>query len=157
VRSSFASPAALALAVLALVGCGGSSEDTTASANSPYGEAAGAEERAAITAAAEDFLAAEAAARWDRACDLMSAEVRRQLEQMKKGKDCAAGLAALFKQNPAQLQAAREIEVDDARLSGSNGYVFYSTAKTDSAYLPLKLEGGSWKVATISGSTAPAP
>ncbi len=156
-RSSFASLPALALATLALAGCGGSSDGTTASANSPFGEAASAEERAAITAAAEDFLAAEAAAQWDRACALMSAGVRRQLEQMKKGKGCAASLADLFRQNPAQLQAASGIEVDDARLSGSNGYVFYSTAKTDSAYLPLELEGGRWKVATISGSTAPPP
>lgn len=156
-RSSFASLPALALAALALAGCGGSSDDTTANANSSFGEAAGAEDRAAITATAEDFLAAEAEGRWDRACTLMSAEVRHQLEQMKKGKGCPASLAALFKQNPAQLQAARGIEVDDARLSGSSGYVFYSTAKTNSAYLPLKLEGGSWKVATISGSTAPTP
>jgi hypothetical protein len=75
---------------------------------------------------------------------------------MKLGKRCGKALARLFRQNPAQLQAAAEkVEIEKARVDGTRGYVFYSTPGRPAAYLPLSREGKRWKVATISGSSAP--
>lgn len=145
------------LVALLLAGCGGSAAPTSqAEGNAGYGAPASASQRTAIAKATEDFLAAEARGRWAEACALMASPVRDQLEQMRHGRSCASTLAVLFKQNPAQLQAAAGgVVVKDTRVNGSQGYVFYSTPKSDSAYLPLALEDGGWKVATISGSSAP--
>ena len=102
------------------------------------------------------FLAAEARQSWARACDLMSSRVRAQLAAMQPGEACAAILARIFKQSPAQLQAAASgVVVDDVRVDGSRGYVFYSTPAAASTFLPMESERGRWKVGTISGSSAP--
>jgi hypothetical protein len=140
-----------------LAGCGGSAAPTSqAEGNAGYGGPASASQRAAIAKTTEDFLAAEARGRWGEACALMASSVRDQLEQMRHGRSCPSTLAVLFKQNPAQLQAsASGVAIKDARVNGAQGYVFYSTPRSDSGYLPLTLEGGAWKVATISGSSAP--
>jgi len=157
-RALTASLVSVGLLALALGGCGGRSDsDAQASGNAAFGPQASPAQKAAIEETTTDFLAAEAKGRWGQACALMAATVRTQLAVMKHGESCATTLATLFKQNPAQLQAAATgVTIKDARVNGSQGYVFYSTPKTASAYLPLQFEGRHWNVATISGSSAPS-
>lgn len=152
----------LALSGAALAGCGdddSGAEDATAS----FGAEANAEDEEAIVETTESFLTAQARGQWEDACELMTTAVRKQVEQLAasskrlKGEDCAAILAAVFKQNPAQLQASADgIEVKAVRIQNTDrGYVFYSTPQSKAAYLPLEREQGEWRVATISGSSAP--
>lgn len=149
------------LATVVVAGCGGDdSEPPEAAAG--FGVEAPAAESEAISTAARRFLSAQAAGRWAEACGLMTAAVREQVEalgassQRIRGRGCARVLGAIFRQNPAQLRAAEEIEVEAVRVQGEDGgYVFYSTPDVESAYLPLERQAGEWRVATISGSSAP--
>ncbi len=156
----------LGLAALAVAGCGdggGSQSGSTAAArHAAFGAAASPADRAAISRLTVNFLAAEANGNWKQACALLTKQVRAQVARLAtqrrglSGGGCPDILGSLFKTSPAQLQATDHgVSVQDARIEGARGYVFYSTPKAGSAYLPLEREGTSWKVATISGSSAP--
>jgi hypothetical protein len=105
------------------------------------------------------FYVARAEEKWDTACSYLAQSNIEQLEKLGaqspqfKGAGCAPVLEAFTRPLPAAVQ--REITTVDAgsfRREGDQGFlIYYGTGQTVYA-MPLRDEGGSWKVAALSGS-----
>jgi hypothetical protein len=105
------------------------------------------------------FYVARAEEKWDTACSYLSKGNIEQLEQLAaqspqfKGSGCGPILKAFTRPLPAALQ--REITAVDAgsfRRDGEQGFLIYYGAGQTVYAMPLREEGGSWKVAALSGS-----
>jgi hypothetical protein len=127
-----------------------------------YGEEAGKAELRQAAAATHSLLVAGVRGEWARACSLLSADEREKLEKGAAqsslvGKGCASALAAVTQPVPGSL--AREITRVDAaslRREGEQAFLVYVGAPEATVYaMPLRLEGGIWKPAAISGSALP--
>ncbi|MGZ5322341.1 MAG: hypothetical protein ACXWFN_12975 [Solirubrobacterales bacterium] len=168
--------AALAAAVLAialLAGCGGDDDDASDSAagaesvatgaeQSPadFGEEAESAERDAAGAAVQGFLSAWGAGDWAKACSLMAASTKQNVElfagQYVKSQDCAEQLEALSEQLPAKmLPQPGRIEVTAVRVGDAGGFVLYRDADGTKYAFPVLQEDSAWKVAALVGSKLP--
>lgn len=106
------------------------------------------------------FYVARAAEEWEAACSYLAKENIDQLEKLanqspqSKGAGCATVLKAFTRPLPAAVE--REITTVDAgslRHEGEQGFLIYYGAGHVKYAMPLKDEGGSWKVAALSGTT----
>jgi hypothetical protein len=106
------------------------------------------------------FYVARTEGQWDTACSYLAKSNVEQLEQLaaqspqSKGADCAALLKAFTRPLPAALE--REITTVDAgslRREGDQGFLIYYGARHQTYAMPLKEEGGSWKVTALSATT----
>lgn len=106
------------------------------------------------------FYVSRAAQEWDKACSYLAKSNIKQLEQLanqsakSQGADCATVLEAFTRPLPADVE--REITTVDAgslRREGEQGFLIYFGAGQVKYAMPLKSEGGSWKVAALSGTT----
>lgn len=106
------------------------------------------------------FYVSRAAGEWEKACSYLSESNKEQLEQLanqspqSKGADCATVLKAFTRPLPASVE--REITTVDAgslRREGEQGFLIYFGAGHVKYAMPLRDEGGSWKVAALSGTT----
>jgi hypothetical protein len=106
------------------------------------------------------FYVSRAAGEWDKACSYLAKSNIEQLEQLaaqspqSKGADCATVLKAFTRPLPAAVE--REITAVDAgslRHEGEQGFLIYYGAGHVKYAMPLRDEGGSWKVAALSGTT----
>lgn len=106
------------------------------------------------------FYVSRAAEQWDKACSYLAKSNIEQLEQLakqaqqSKGADCASVLRAFTRPLPAAVE--REITTVDAgslRHEGEQGFLIYYGAGQVKYAMPLRDEGGSWKVAALSGTT----
>lgn len=106
------------------------------------------------------FYVSRAAEEWDKACSYLAKSNIEQLEQLadrsaqSKGADCATVLKAFTRPLPASVE--REITTVDAgslRREGEQGFLIYSGAGHVTYAMPLRDEGGTWKVAALSGTT----
>lgn len=106
------------------------------------------------------FYVSRAAEEWDKACSYLSKSNVEQLEQLanqsaqSKGADCATVLKAFTRPLPASVE--REITTVDAgslRREGEQGFLIYYGAGHVKYAMPLREEGGSWKVTALSGTT----
>jgi len=106
------------------------------------------------------FYVSRAAKEWDKACSYLSKSNIEQLEQLanqaaqSKGADCATILKAFTQPLPASVE--REITTVDAgslRREGEQGFLIYYGAGHVKYAMPLREEGGAWKVTALSGTT----
>lgn len=106
------------------------------------------------------FYVSRVAEEWDKACSYLAKSNIEQLEQLaaqspqSKGADCATVLKAFTRPLPAAVQ--REITTVDAgslRHEGEQGFLIYYGAGHVKYAMPLRDEGGTWKVAALSGTT----
>jgi hypothetical protein len=106
------------------------------------------------------FYVSRAAEEWDQACSYLAKANVEQLEQFanqsanSKGADCPTVLKAFTQ--PLSASVEREITTVDAgslRREGEQGFLIYFGAGHVKYAMPLREEGGSWKVAALSGTT----
>jgi hypothetical protein len=106
------------------------------------------------------FYVSRAEEKWETACSYLAKSNIEQLEQLanqsaqSKGADCATVLKAFTRPLPAAVE--REITTVDAgslRREGEQGFLIYYGAGHVKYAMPLREEGGSWKVTALSGTT----
>lgn len=106
------------------------------------------------------FYVSRAEEKWETACSYLAKSNIEQLEQLanqaaqSKGADCATVLKAFTRPLPAEVE--REITTVDAgslRREGEQGFLIYYGAGHVKYAMPLREEGGSWKVTALSGTT----
>lgn len=157
-------PLALALLPLALFACGEDEEPAQGKSKAPgqFGsELAGVEARRAV-ATLRGYLDARAQGRWARACSYLTASTRDLVEQAASserisGTDCPSYIAASSeKLLPAQRAALERAIVGSVRGDGERGHVLYQVPGDGERAMPIRAtEGGSWKLAALSGTPVP--
>ncbi len=123
-----------------------------------YGTEAPAAERIAVAAAAKAFLDSEADGRWAVACTYLPSSTQRKMTRAAKrspqikGGGCAAVLGTMLARAPKPLlRSGSQIHVLSLRVKGSQAFVIYRNAAGKAYNLPLRREGGEWKVAALTG------
>jgi hypothetical protein len=125
-----------------------------------FGQESGESELREAAEVVHGFYVSRAAQEWDKACSYLSKSNIAQLEQLanqsakSEGADCATVLKAFTRPLPTSVE--REITTVDAgslRREGSQGFLIYYGAGHVKYAMPLKDEGGTWKVTALSGTT----
>ena len=142
---------------------GGSAQFRSKGGDNSIQEFGGESDESELREAAEvvhGFYVSRAAEEWDKACSYLSKSNIKQLEQLanqaaqSKGADCATILKAFTRPLPASVE--REITTVDAgslRREGEQGFLIYYGAGHVKYAMPLREEGGAWKVTALSGTT----
>jgi hypothetical protein len=106
------------------------------------------------------FYVARTEGKWDTACSYLAKSNIEQLEQLAsqapeyRNADCGTALQVFTRTLPAAIE--REITTVDAgsfRHDGEQGFLIYYGAGHQTYAMPLKAEGGAWKVAALLGAT----
>ena len=128
-----------------------------------YGAEGGESELRQAAETVHSFYVARVAEEWSRACSYLAAHEVQSLEQLgsqspqMKGKGCPAVLAAFTQQISPSLQ--RQLTTVDAaalRTEGEQAFLIYVGAPGRTVYaMPLRSEGGKWKVGALSASALP--
>jgi hypothetical protein len=125
-----------------------------------FGDESGESELQEAAEVVHGFYVSRAAEEWSQACSYLAKANIEQLEKLadqsakSKGADCATVLKAFTQPLPASVE--REITTVDAgslRREGEQGFLIYFGAGHVKYAMPLREEGGSWKVAALSGTT----
>lgn len=125
-----------------------------------FGDEGSESELQEVAEVVHSFYVARAEEKWDTACSYLAKSNVEQLEQLAAqspqltGSDCGPILKAFTRPLPAAVQ--REITTVDAgsfRREGEQGFLIYYGAEHATYAMPLREEGGSWKVAALSGTT----
>jgi hypothetical protein len=121
-----------------------------------YGTEASSGERVRAAATAAAYLRANAAGDWGRSCSYLEASLRVHLEQVASRQlggeaGCAKAMAALVAVPASTLRRAADIDAISMRISGDHGFLIYRDGAGAAANLPMVLEGGQWKVSSLSG------
>jgi hypothetical protein len=125
-----------------------------------FGDESGESELQEAAEAVHSFYVSRAAEEWDKACSYLAKGNIEQLEQLgsqspqSKNAGCAPILKAFTQPVPASVN--REITTVDAgslRHEGEQGFLIYYGAGHVTYAMPLKDEGGTWRVAALSGTT----
>jgi hypothetical protein len=124
-----------------------------------FGEEAGSSEFEAAAAVVHDFLDARAEGNWAAACTYMSKAMITSFEaiaaQSKQGENlsCGAILAGLISPaaKPDLKAEAEKADVRSLRVEGEQAFVIYTNESTVLA-MPMTVEGGEWKVTSLTGS-----
>jgi hypothetical protein len=125
-----------------------------------FGDESGESELQEAAEVVHGFYVSRAAEEWSQACSYLAKANIEQLERLadqsakSKGADCATVLKAFTRPLPASVE--REITTVDAgslRREGEQGFLIYFGAGHVKYAMPLREEGGSWKVAALSGTT----
>jgi hypothetical protein len=142
---------------------GGSGQFRSKGGDNSIQEFGGESDESELQEAAEvvhGFYVSRAAEEWDTACSYLAKTNIEQLEKLanqsarSKGADCATVLKAFTRPLPASVE--REITTVDAgslRREGEQGFLIYYGPGHVKYAMPLREEGGSWKVAALSGTT----
>jgi hypothetical protein len=127
-----------------------------------YGTKADAAAESAIATAVKDFYAAKSAGDGARACALLARPTRKALiatlarSGRLKGEGCPAILASLLAdQEPGYRDRIARVEVTGARVEKDRGLALMEIEATPEEVIPIRREGGSWKVAALAGSDIP--
>jgi hypothetical protein len=105
------------------------------------------------------FFVARATGHWADACSRMSASLRERLEELARKSEvhgCANFLEAFTTQLPAS--AWRQVTTMDAgslRLNSEEAFLVYTGAEGTVYAMPLKEEGGEWKVTALTAAALP--
>jgi hypothetical protein len=116
-----------------------------------YGQEAAPSERARATAALAAYLRARAGGEWSTACSYLVATTRKQLEQLARsakrgGGDCGKILAG-FSAGPAAARADPLVAgIAALRVKGSSAFVLFHGPHDSKYVMPMRDEGGAWKV-----------
>lgn len=123
------------------------------------GSEAGPAELAEAATVLHAYLDARAAGSWAAACKYLAPGVTAQLAQLASqgGGEKAPGCTALLGAFSAAVPAAalREVAVADVgalRVEGESGFLLFHGAHGVDYFIPLRREGGRWKVAAIAPS-----
>jgi hypothetical protein len=124
-----------------------------------YGVEATSTERAAATAIARAYLAAQASANWPLACSYLAGKVRSGLEEFaaKAGpssalQGCAGGMALLLgKTSQDTLKRAADIHVLSLRIAGPQAFIIYRDATGTPYNLPFTREHHTWRISALVG------
>jgi hypothetical protein len=125
-----------------------------------FGDESGESELQEAAEVVHGFYVSRVAGEWSKACSYLAKANIEQLEKLvsqsgqSKGADCATALQAFTQPLPASVQ--REITTVDAgslRREGEQGFLIYFGAGGIKYAMPLREEGGSWKVTALSGTT----
>ncbi|MFP5389464.1 MAG: hypothetical protein ACLGG5_09220 [Thermoleophilia bacterium] len=142
---------------------GGSAQFRTKGGDNSVQEFGGESDESELREAAEvvhGFYVSRAAEEWNKACSYLSKSNIEALEQLanqaaqSRGADCATILKAFTRPLPAAVE--REITTVDAgslRREGEQGFLIYYGAGHVKYAMPLREEGGAWKVTALSGTT----
>ncbi len=124
-----------------------------------FGDESGESELQEAAEVVHDFYVARGKEEWSKACSYLAQSNIEQLEQLGsqspqfKNGGCAPILKAFTRPVPASVN--REITTVDAgslRQESEQGFLIYYGAGHTAYAIPLKNEGGTWKVAALSGS-----
>ena len=105
------------------------------------------------------FYAARSEEKWNAACSYLAKSNVEQLVELVsqspelKGSGCSGALKAFTRPVPPAVE--REITTVDAgsfRREGDQGFLIYYGPDRTTYAMPLREEGGTWKVAALSGS-----
>jgi hypothetical protein len=126
-----------------------------------YGQEADEAELEQAATTAHDYLASRIEKDWQKACEQLSKEHVEEMEQAatssKKipGKSCADAIGTLAESfeafDPISDKEAFErssVDADSLRVAGKVAFLIYRGGSTG-YYLPMKEEGGVWKVDTL--------
>jgi len=125
-----------------------------------FGDESGESELQEAAEVVHGFYVSRATEEWDKACSYLAKSNIKQLEQLanqsakSQGADCPTVLKAFTQPLPASVE--REITTVDAgslRHEGEQGFLIYYGAGHVKYAMPLRDEGGTWKVAALSGTT----
>ncbi len=122
-----------------------------------YGQEAHVSERVRATAALAAYLRARAGGEWAKACSLLAAPTRTQLERLgqsaKRGGGCGKILAGLSSA-PAATRADPLVGgIAALRVKGSSAFVLFHGPHGSKYLMPMRDEDGAWTV----GQLAPLP
>jgi hypothetical protein len=123
-----------------------------------YGLEADSAERVAVARLVKGYLGAEAAGRWAAACADLSVVIRSKFRKAAeatpnlKAKGCADTFAALLAKTPRRtLRDGAQIHVLSLRVKDTQAFIIYRDASGKPFNLPLRREGGEWKVSAPLG------
>jgi hypothetical protein len=125
-----------------------------------YGDEGDESELQEVAEIVHGFYVARAEEQWDTACSYLAKGNVEQLEQLAtqspqfEGSGCGPILKAFTRPLPAAIQ--REVTTVDAgsfRHDGDQGFLIYYGADRTAYAMPLRNEGGIWKVTALSGTT----
>ncbi len=123
-----------------------------------YGSEASAGERAAAQTALGAYLSARAGGEWAGACALMASQVQKQLGALSgsDGESCAAAYAKLSSGISASERASPLIgSLAALRVEGENAFALFYGPGARQYMMPLRSEGGAWKVTQIAAIPYP--
>lgn len=125
-----------------------------------YGEEKGETELREAAEATHNFFVARAEGRWADACSYLSKTEIEQLEKLatKAGKKgCAPFLSGFTSSLPASVwRQVTTVDAGSLRQEGEQAFLIYYGAPEKTVYvMPMKFEGGEWKVSGLSGSALP--
>lgn len=106
------------------------------------------------------YLDARAAGAWGAACGALAAGLVEQLVEQLEGSGsktaCPEVLAAFNSSFPsAALREAAEVNVAALRVEGDKGFLLFKGAHDEPFFIPMRREGGDWKVAAVGPSSLP--
>jgi len=124
-----------------------------------FGEESGESELEEAATSLHDFLVARAEEDWPTACSHLAKTVVQQLEQLASrsgklsGAGCAGILAALTPPLPAKVQKESTIvDAGSLRTEGEQAFLVYRGAEATVYAIPMKPEGGAWKVGALAAT-----
>lgn len=126
-----------------------------------FGGDASGEDGSAVIGVASAFYGARGAGDWEQVCDLLSSDIRKQLEQglgqgsKEKSKDCSVVAATLIGGLPQAIrrQEADTVKFVDVRIEDDSAYAIFESGPIPHGFVPMHREDGEWKVAAISGAS----
>jgi hypothetical protein len=124
-----------------------------------FGEESGGSELEEAAASLHDFLVARAEEDWPTACSHLVEAVARQLQQLASqssklsGAGCARILAALTPPLPAKVRKESTIvDAGSLRTEDEKAFLIYRGAEGAVYAIPMKPEGGAWKVGALAAT-----
>jgi hypothetical protein len=125
-----------------------------------FGEEANTAERETVSSVVEDNLQARAAGDWESQCATLATPIVKGIEKTAKalgaGAGCTKALEAQAKPAPASARANPMIEpVAALRIEGPRGFALFHGVKGKDYAMPVLMEGGEWKVASLVTEEVP--
>lgn len=121
-----------------------------------YGVESSGDERAEAATAVKAYLDAQADGRWQEACTLLAAPIRRDLLKLweqAKGPDvggCPQAMAAAVSRIPKDLQrVVSDLHVLSMRVQGNRGFLIYEDATARASETPMQHEEDGWRIRAL--------
>jgi hypothetical protein len=124
-----------------------------------FGEESDESELEEAATSLHDFYVARAEGDWSAACSQLAKTVIKQLEMLGSrsdqldGKGCAGILEAMTPPLPAAvLQESTIVDAGSLRTEGEQAFLIYRGAEGTIYAIPMKPEGGGWKVGALAAT-----
>lgn len=151
------------LASAALVACGSSSSsgssqfrDQTDSPLLDFGEESSESEREAAAVAVHGFLLARAEGDWPTACSHLALPMLEKIEHLAisatqlADKSCPSFLGSFTRLSKREREQSKVVDAGSLRKQGRRGYLIYYGAEKVVYAMPLREEGGEWKLDSLA-------